>query len=265
MISEAQIRIRRGPIWGKRLGQQLLGFGGDTTDWMGQNTQLLKSDKYSRVGLLELEQQACYLKYYQSKSWGQSALFQLGIGRGFRSFEGALALRGKGVSVPEPLSCVLVPGGMMLLTRAIEQARDLKAEWLDGPDRHRQSTLMEQAGYALDGFHAAGYCHGDCKWSNFLWSQGQCYFVDLEAVEHVRAGGIQSSNKQARDIARFVLNAEDLGVNEAELEPFLRAYLGESRMRKSELIACILPALDRLRARHARRYGVRGGRLLGGQ
>ena len=265
VITDKQISIRRGKTWGERLRQELTGFSGDTMEWMEQRTQLLKSDTHSRVGLMELDQQPCYLKYYQSKSIGQRALFQLGIGRGFRSFDGAMSLKEKRVLVPEPLSCVLVPGGMMLLTCAIEPARDLKAEWLAGAEPDLQSTLMEQAGHALTGLHMAGYCHGDCKWSNFLWSQGQCYLVDLEAVEQVTNGGAGACNKRARDLARFVLNAEDLSVSDQEFEPFLQVYLEHNPMSRTELIATIIPALDRLRRRHELRYGVRGRRLLGGQ
>lgn len=264
MIDRKQIRVRRGSIWGERLSDELSQFNGNTMDWMEQHTRVIKSDQHSKVGLLELEQQNCYLKYYQSKSWGQRALFRLGIGRGFRSFDGALALLEKQVPVPQPLSCVLIPGGMMLLTRAIQPACDLKAQWLDGPGADLKAALMATAGRVLHGMHAAGYCHGDCKWSNFLWSQGQIYFVDLEAVE-VAGGGVLGSTKQARDVARFVLNAEDLSLTRAEFEPFIQTYLEHSKVSEKALIGAIMPVLARLRRRHDKHYGVRGTRLLGGQ
>jgi tRNA A-37 threonylcarbamoyl transferase component Bud32 len=264
MISWKQIGVRRGPMWGERLGAKLLKSDGNIMAWMERHTQVLKSDKHSTVGLLELEQQACYLKYYRHKSWAQRALFQLGIGRGFRSFDGALALLEKHVPVPEPLSCVLIPGGMLLLTQAMQPACDLKAEWLDGPDANRKAELMANAGLALHRLHVAGYCHGDSKWSNFLWSQGQFYLVDLEAVESV-AADVLGSKKQARDIARFVLNAEDLSLTPAEFEPFMHAYLDQSKVSENALIGAIMPALNRLRRRHDKHYGARGTRLIGEQ
>lgn len=262
MINRKKFRVRRGSVWGERLIDELSKFDGEAMDWMDRHTRVLKSDKHSKVGLLELDGQTCYLKYYEGKSWGQRVLFKMGRGRGFSSFDSSLALLKNQISVPQPLSCLLVPRGMMLLTEAIQPARDLKTEWLAGPGSQLKLALMGQAGGALREFHATGYCHGDCKWSNFVWSKRHFYFVDLESVKPA-SGDILGSKKQLRDIARFVLNAEDLGLSEQEFKPFLLAYLDQSKLSEAALAGAIMPILKRLRSRHEKHYGVRGSRLIG--
>ena len=262
MIARSSIRILRGTHWGERLREELAGFSGSEVAWMEQNTQLLKSDSHSRVGLLQVHGKLCYLKFYRGKSIGQKALFRLGYARACKSFDAAGGLLRDKVPVPEPLACLLLPGGIMLLTEGMSGAIDLKAIWQGKPGESRQAELMAGAGAALAQLHRAGYCHGDCKWSNLVWSGEKFYLVDLEAVEKV-ASGAGIGKKQARDLARFVMNAEDLAVSAQLFEFFLNSYLQNSGISRDRAIGLIMPFLLRLRERHKVKYGRRGQRILG--
>ena len=253
------MRILRGNDWGERLQRELAGSSCSGLDFMQQRTELLKSDAHSWVGLIHLSGRLCYLKFYRAKSVGQNLLFRFGFARGLRSFDAAEKLMMEGVQVPAPLACLRLDDGILLLTEGVMDAKDLKGLWQEPLAAPEQSQLMSSAGRALSGLHRAGYCHGDCKWSNFLWSQHGFYLVDLEGVKKTAA----SSKHQAKDLARFTVNAEDLGVSKQNFELFLDSYLKESHYTRGATIHAIMPWLHQLRARHTIKYGRRGQQILG--
>ncbi|MBT4519151.1 MAG: hypothetical protein HOC23_04030 [Halieaceae bacterium] len=252
-------RIMRGEVWAERLKALLATGPTDPIAWMDRNTSLLKYDAHSRVGLLQLCDQLCYLKLYCSKFTGQQLMLRMGYGRGFRSFDRAIELSAKQILVPQPLACIVIPGGMMLLTEGISSAENLHTMWLGELEQKRAETLLRAAGLTLAKLHSANYAHGDCKWSNLVWSGQQIHLVDLEAVARVRRG----SKKLTRDVARFTLNAEELGVAHEQFDQFLGVYLDYMGMRRESLINRVMPVLRMLRARHLIKYGQQGHYLLG--
>lgn len=254
----ADYRILRGDAWASSLRELLLPVPIDMAIWMEQHTRLLKSDSHSRVGLLQLQGQLCYLKFYRRKSPWQQLLFRLGRGRGIQSYDVASELLARGVAVPEARACLLVGEGMLLLTEGMENSQDLKALWQAGLADCRQDELLRAAGVTLAQVHRAGFSHGDCKWSNLLWSGQQFYLVDLEAAQRASTLGVG----QARDLARFSVNAEDLGVAPARYEQFMQSYLEGTGHSREEVVECLMPPLGELRLRHLSKYGERGARLL---
>lgn len=257
-MKQPPARILRGDRWGERLKKVVADASAGEMAWMQDHTELLKSDDYSRVGLLRLHDSSCYLKFYQSKSAGQNMLFRFGYARGLRSFDAATRLMEADVLVPAPLCCLALPGGMMLLTEGILDGRDLKALWQQGIGDPQRALLMAGAGRALAKLHSAGYSHGDCKWSNFLWSADNFYLVDLEAVKETSRGG----KRQARDLARFTVNAEDLGVAPQVYELFLERYLHGSNNSRAVIVRAMMPFLRQLRRRHEKKYGKRGHEIV---
>lgn len=250
----------RGDHWAQLLRRELDRPPPDAAAWVERHSELLKSDRYSRVGLLRLADELCYLKLYLSKSRWQQLGFRLGKGRGVHGFDAARALRDRGIAVPEPRACLLLAEGMVLLTEAIAGGRDLKALWQLGWDERTGTQLMVAAGEVIGGLHRTGFAHGDCKWSNLLWSGKRFYLADLEAVKPCRAGSAGS----LRDLARFTLNAEDLALPRSQFETFVQSYLETSGLARRDLEVGVRPVLNELRRRHAVRYGERGHQLLGG-
>ncbi len=123
-------------------------------------------------------------------------------------------------------------------------------------DKFRQVLLG--AGESVARLHRAGYAHGDCKWNNLLWTGQQCYLVDLDGAGKASIG----SAKQARDLARFTLNAEELAIGPELYEHFLESYLQGVSVSRSVVIDQMMPVLRMLRDRHLAKYGERGQRLL---
>lgn len=251
-------RVLRDAGWAARLARHLASGDGRADIWMQRHARLLKRDTHSCVGLLELSSELCYLKFYRSKSILQSLAFALGHGRGVASFEAALRLSAAGVAVPEPRCVLLVGGGMLLLTEGLAGSADLKSLWRQSGTSEEFGRWMAPAGEALARLHVAGFAHGDCKWSNFQCCEEGVVFVDLEAVAASAPGG----SRQRRDLARFTLNAEDMGLPAGDYERFLQAYLAAGDWPRDEVLAGVREPLSALREKHLDKYGPRGHRLI---
>lgn len=251
-------RPLRGAHWAACLSARLAEPPADTASWMERHTRLLKSDTFSRVGLLELQGQSCFLKLYLAKSSLQRVGFRLGYGRGVHSFDAARRLASASLPVPSPLACLLVDDGMVLLTEGIANSLDLRALWLEHPAVEAANKLMQAAGDTLAALHLEGFAHGDCKWSNLLWNEVQMYLVDLEAVRAVtgaRRRSLPLHPRQLLDLARFTADAEALGAGPVQYGIFLDRYCMGVGSRRELVSAGMLPALEAIRKRHRETYG----------
>jgi tRNA A-37 threonylcarbamoyl transferase component Bud32 len=260
IFKEHRIGVLRGSGWPDLLVATLGAAVADSRLWMNDNTQVLKSDEYSQVGLLDLDNSACYLKYYRAKNAFQGLLFRLGHGRGVSSFDAATRLGDSGISVPEPRACLSVPGGMLLLTEGCPEAVDLKSLWQTDITDSDKSALLQRAGKILAQLHGTGFAHGDMKWSNLLWGESEFSLVDLEGVTKASLG----SQACYRDVARFTLNCEDMSVDPGLFEAFLSTYLSDTGTSVAGLYNGVPPVLETLRKRHRKKYGERGRALLAG-
>lgn len=257
--------VLRGDDWAPGLREHLPDPIIEMSRWMEQHTRLLKSDRYSRVGLLGIRGQACFLKLYIAKSAMQNIGFRFAFGRGIRSFDAATNLLRAGVRVPVPRACVRISGALLLLTEGIEGSRDLRALWLARPGEEAASRYMRVAGETLSSLHLAGFSHGDCKWSNLLWSGDLCYLVDLEDVRRVGTAGAPGSSLHARqlqDIARFTADAEALAVSSGQYETFLDHYCMSIRYSRETLLDQIKRPVAVIRKRHKSRSGISYPALL---
>jgi tRNA A-37 threonylcarbamoyl transferase component Bud32 len=246
----------RGNSWAAAVGELL--EPADLPAWMEKHTRVVKRDTHSCVGSLSVKGRHCFLKYYRCKSLLQRLQFRLGRGRAVNSFDNARALRASGLEVPEPLACLRVPDGMLLLAEGIEHGADLKSLWLEGQADARLEQLMQHAGAALAALHNAGFSHGDCKWSNFLVAGERMYLIDLEAVSICNKTGQEC----ARDLARFTLNAEDMGLSRPLYDAFLGTYAEAMGILPGDVTSRMAPRLSRLRQRHLEKYGQRGHQLV---
>ena len=168
-------------------------------------------------------------------------------------------LAARGVLVPRPLTCVLVAEGALVLSESMSEGGDYCQLWNANPGRETLNLMMRGAGETIADLHAAGFTHGDCKWNNLLWSEERCFLVDLDGARKPR---LNRASRRARDLARFVISAEEAGVPKAMLEEFLDSYLHRSAADRESLLRLMQPHLRKLRGRHLQRYGVEPQPLL---
>ncbi len=251
-------RIVRGDAWAAHLQDLLARSPWDVGDWMTRHTRLLKRDRDSQVGLLLLQQKLCCLKFYAFKSRLQRWRYHWGSGRAIHAFDIGRQLVAAGLAGPRPLACLRIDAGMLLLSEGIPDANNLQSLWLSRAEGTFPAHLLTGAGTVLARWHMAGYAHGDCKWSNVLCAGGQVVLIDLDAARAAPLG----APRQARDLARFTLNAEEMGMDADAYAQFLDSYCGVVGTDRQETQRRMLPALEKLRARHLARYGKHGHPLV---
>lgn len=256
MVDKVKI-VRAGPQ-ATRVSKLFRESAGTGEIWMRARTQILKQDAFGLVGLLESDEVACVLKFYRFKSRLHRFGYTFGRGRALRSYKAAMTLRREGIAVPQPLGCLRLPDGMVVLSEAIAGEGNLQEVWERQPLESAARRIMQVAGHTLAHLHLCGYAHGDCKWNNFLWDGRSICMVDLDGVSKAAIG----SAKQARDVARFTVNAEEQGLDSSLFNLFLESYLQAVGETRQEAVARMVPFVYSMRAKHLARYGPRGQRLV---
>lgn len=254
-----RVRIIRGDYWAELLKDELLQSNSEASEWLEDHTTILKSDHYSLSGLMRMDGQVCFAKLYRFKSPLHKIQFRLGMGRPLRNFTATRDLDAQGLAVPRPFACLLVPEGMLLLIEGLSGPGTLAEVWRRGGLSWDELVrVMRGAGETLATLHRSGYAHGDCKWNNLFWDGGRVCLIDLDDARKSRAG----SKHQAKDLARFTVNAEELSIGSDMFEEFLATYLDGVVDTRSTALKRMLPSLYRYRKKHLARYGPHGQRLV---
>lgn len=111
--------------------------------------------------------------------------------------------------------------------------------------------------------HISGVSHGDLKWTNILVDKenNELWFVDLDSAE--LHGQSPSTKAAARDLARFLLSAQEAGIEEAILERFLDQYAHHRELSRAKIDGPIDKILRKLQYRHKKKYGDKGSKSGG--
>ena len=253
----ARPRVLRGSRWTHFLLNEMGVPTWGCWEWIEARGEVVKLDRFSCTALLELAGESCFVKLYRPRSRLHGRVLRATRGRPLRSQGVARDLLLAAVRVPEPRGCLWVGDGVLTLAQGLPGGEDLQRRWSTVPEPALRRELMSAAAESLARLHREAYGHGDCKWNNLLWHDGRVYLVDLDAVRPARPG----SRRQARDLARFTLNAEELAVAPEDYQVFLEAYFSSLGIPREQPLARMLPELDKLRARHRRRYGEFGRAL----
>jgi tRNA A-37 threonylcarbamoyl transferase component Bud32 len=180
------------------------------------------------------------------------------LGQPQRNFTATRDLAADGLAVPVPLASILVSQGVFLLIEGLTGDGNLAELWRRQPKEDTAMQMLSSAGETLARLHGAGFAHGDCKWDNLFWNGQRVYLVDLDDAYKCKVG----SPAQGRDLARFTIDAEGLGIGLPNYELFLNTYLegvGESRRN---VMTRMLPHLYRFRSQQVGMCGTRSQRLV---
>lgn len=250
--------LRQGPLT-ETLRGELDAAGVDCRAWLRKRASILKDESHSLVGLATIDQRDCCLKLFINRSRWPGPLLGHIAARAVRGFDTAQQLIGEGAPVPEPLGCLRVPEGSLLVTAAVPGA-DLATLWLGDPGHALDwFSIMQRSAQAIAALHRAGYAHGDCKWTNVILHDYHCTLVDFEnAVPAARA-----SRRQAADIARFTLSAEEAQLPFEYYEAFLETYCDATGRGWMEITSEVIPLLVHLRRRYTGKSCQRAHPLLG--
>lgn len=225
-------------------------------------TDVLKSDTYSYVGVCQRQNGLVFIKCYQPKGVANKVLGLMSKSRPFRTYNTMNALSDV-FPVSKPLAVIRNKHSHNVY---------LFSEYLNGFNlaailKHKeipleyQQNLLSEVGAALAHFHQLGWCHGDFKWSNILIDGviGELHekisFIDLDGVS--RLYGLNNRSSRGRDLARFIVNAEDYNIDETIVRSFINAYALTHGTSVLENLRAATPALKKLRKRHDEKYGLR--------
>lgn len=193
---------------------------------------LFKDDTRTTVGSMAgsefgLPHDIC-VKRFNARGPGDFLLGKLFGSRARRLWQRHVALRAKGLPVPQP-EAYLEPTWQQrhgfFISALIEHAEDLGKLYRHGrfsePD-----TIAQVLGRTMADWHVAGVTHGDMKWSNILAQrQGAAWtfiFIDLDQA---RIGRVFSPSGAAKDLVRFYRYSLELGAEDWVTSQFLPAYL----------------------------------------
>lgn len=246
----ARARVLAGGALGERWLSQVVAAGGDAGDYLSRSGSPVKNGVDSQAWLVELEGAPCFAKLYRHKSPLRRLLPGLTARRPLRAFRMAHTMHREGLAVAQPMCCVALPEGVILVSAALARCDSLAVAWPSLPARRRSDCLALSA-QALAALHRAGYSHGDCKWHNFVAVHDTCYLVDLEAAR--RGAGDRG---QARDVGRFAVAAEEAGVSQDQFDAWRLDYQARVGSRGDSFMAAASRYAGVVRRRHARKYGL---------
>lgn len=252
------VRVVRDGALADIVADRLRAFPGDSNAWIATHTRILKEDSYGLVCLLDAHDAQGVLKLYGFRSRMHALACRLGRGRALHSHRAATTLRRAGISVPESMGVLRVPEGMLLLSEALPGKGNLLQVWHAEPTVQEAAQVLQVAGHTLGHLHSTGYAHGDCKWNNFLWDGQGVSLVDLDDVCKAEL----LSPRQARDVARFTVNAESLSIGSSLYSRFLESYLQVVGLTRQDVVEAMVPFVYSIRAKYLARYGPHGHRLV---
>jgi serine/threonine protein kinase len=101
------------------------------------------------------------------------------------------------------------------------------------------SGFLKKLADGVASLHRTGATHGDLKWTNILvkTNNKKFWFIDLDASW--RHQQFRNTYYIARDLARFVLGAREVGLSQAEIDSFLNRY-GELRSLSHSYLSRII-------------------------
>ena len=162
---------------------------------------------------------------------------------------------------PSPLMLFTLRGGAEIcyITEFVSDAQNLHALFKAGAIDDVQAVLKELA-QMIAQMHQQGWLHGDLKWTNFVRdNDGKIFIIDLDGLAKQCRWFADDSYK---DLARFVLNAEDLSIDKNDFAVFVETYCELRGIAPEQLKPKVLPQLKKLRARHLIKYGPRGAAIF---
>ncbi|CAA0114739.1 Uncharacterised protein [Halioglobus japonicus] len=241
-----KVTIKRGDVWAERLKEQLTEYPEGAAEWMEEHTTILNSTVDSLSGLLRVEDELAYLKLYRFSSFKRRLQYYFGRSQSLRNYRRAISLREKGLALPDQLAYLAVSQGTLLVSEGFSEGGNLDELWRQRNSEDGFDAVMRSAGETLAALHSAGYMYGDCRWVNLFWNGQRVYLTDFNDTRKCRVGGVP----QARDLARFTANAEELGIGLKLFEQFLGTYMDGVPGTRREIVERMIRPLYRIRGQH---------------
>lgn len=225
-----------------------------------QNIRWIKESKSTKAGILTVKNQKFFVKEYRyNKPWG--LLKYRARPKGKNIWNITCQLKSQGIDLPQPIAYVYNQQPHTLneyiISELLPNAIDLRAL-----EKKQLKTFIEvqrisnKAALLIFKIHQQGIVHGDFKWANLMFSQyprhSQLQVVDFD--------GCYKSNKNkehVKDLARFLVNMQEAGLAQEELNLFISTYATASNSKIEKLTQQIKPYFNKILSRHKQQYPQR--------
>lgn len=225
------------------------------TEWFERSTIVKEGDK---IAAAVLEEANVFIKQYKAVGLLQQLRSILGFSRAKRVFNISCRLVEAGVPVAKPIllgekNGILANESYYACRLFGEHCVDLKALYFSEQWQCiDQERLLVSIATSMANMHSASLCHGDMKWSNIVvQADGKAFwFVDLDGARAT----MLNKKDSGRDLARFLVNVEEFGLDQHLRQSFLLSYAAARQASVVEVEAWYQSAYNKLAARHRVKY-----------
>lgn len=233
--------------------------GQGVAHWFDGEHKALKQGGKVEARLLKTGAGNVFVKHYLAKGLLRRMLAWFGVFRAQQIFRVSSSLQEVGVRVPQPLAFLAEHrrdcSSSYFVCEALD-AEDLKSiavtrglDTIGGAQR-----VFNEVANMLICLHSAGYAHGDTKWANWMVTRGKSQLVLID-LDSVRKPVWYRSKRFGRDLARFLINARELEIDENVVETMLSNYAQQRGRSVAQIYSDMGPAYDKLAKRHRKKYG----------
>lgn len=228
-------------------------------EWFDSEGSTLKKTGKLTARLICVENTRYFVKRYRAGNFLQ---VMFGVDKALNVYRHSAVLVQAGLPVVEALAYIregrrLAPVASYLVSRSLEEMTDLRhfSESAAFEGLAANEEFFASIARDLARLHQMGYCHGDLKWANIMVQAAslQYTFVDLDGL---RKPWLFSASFFAKDLARFILNAREKGIQESVVNNFVSCYSRERGLDSVSLMKKIERCYQKLLRRHRKTYGV---------
>lgn len=233
--------------------------GQEVAGWFDAEHKVVKKGGKVEARLLKTGAGNVFVKHYLTKGLLRRVLAWFGIFRAQRMFRISSSLQEIGVRVPQPMAYLAERrrdcSSSYFICEALD-AEDLKLVAVTrGLDAIGGAAwVFSEVTNMLACLHSEGYAHGDTKWANWMVARDgpRLVLIDLDGV---RKPVWRRSKRFGRDLARFLINARELKIDEREVEAMLAKYARLRGLSVAQVLRDLGPAYSKLAKRHRKKYG----------
>lgn len=184
-------------------------------------------------------------------------LYKQGVHKYSRMLKAMQTMAISGISTPAVYRIVIDKSSKRLFTISAYEASGKDLRYLIGRDLDKifsERLLVEQTAMIMARLHdRACVLHGDFKWANILLDHknNKLALVDLDSARKLNA----QSKCFYRDVARFVIDCDEAGLSQDNIDKFIKLYGRFRGKGVSEIHSSISVDYRKFKVRHVKKYG----------